>query len=85
MALIDDLVAALTVLPGLRSQSAQRMALHLLQRDRSGGVRLSTALSTLCVMFVSVGSAATRQKPKYAVCVTILGAKSDSFALSSLS
>ena len=44
MALIDDLVAALTVLPGVGPKSAQRMALHLLQRDRSGGVRLSTAL-----------------------------------------
>ena len=44
MALIDDLVTALTVLPGVGPKSAQRMALHLLQRDRSGGVRLSTAL-----------------------------------------
>jgi recombination protein RecR len=44
MALIDDLVTALTVLPGVGPKSAQRMALHLLQRDRSGGSRLSTVL-----------------------------------------
>ena len=41
MALIDDLVSALTVLPGVGQKSAQRMALHLLQRDRSGGLSLS--------------------------------------------
>ena len=44
MALIDDLVTALTVLPGVGPKSAQRMALHLLQRDRGGGSRLSTVL-----------------------------------------
>jgi recombination protein RecR len=44
MALIDDLVSALTVLPGVGQKSAQRMALHLLQRDRSGGLSLSGVL-----------------------------------------
>lgn len=44
MALIDDLVSALTVLPGVGQKSAQRMALHLLQRDRSGGLNLSGVL-----------------------------------------
>ena len=44
MALIDDLVGALTVLPGVGQKSAQRMALHLLQRDRSGGLHLSGVL-----------------------------------------
>lgn len=44
MALIDDLVNALTVLPGVGPKSAQRMALHMLQRDRNGGMRLSGIL-----------------------------------------
>ena len=44
MALIDDLVGALTVLPGVGQKSAQRMALHLLQRDRSGGLHLGGVL-----------------------------------------
>ena len=44
MALIDDLVEALTVLPGVGKKSAQRMALHLLQRDRGGGTRLGNIL-----------------------------------------
>ena len=44
MALIDDLVSALTALPGVGQKSAQRMALHLLQRDRSGGTHLGGVL-----------------------------------------
>jgi len=44
--LLDDLVEALRVLPGVGPKSAQRMALHLLQRDRAGGRRLGDALST---------------------------------------
>ena len=48
MALIDDLVDALTVLPGVGKKSAQRMALHLLQRDRGGGTHLGNILG--CAM-----------------------------------
>ncbi len=36
---------ALRCLPGVGPKSAQRMAFHLLQRDRSGGVKLADALS----------------------------------------
>ena len=42
--LIDQLVAALRCLPGVGPKSAQRMAFHLLERDREGGRRLSGAL-----------------------------------------
>lgn len=43
---IEDLVSALRVLPGVGLKSARRMALHLLERDRSGGLRLAQALQT---------------------------------------
>lgn len=43
--LVDQLVAALRVLPGVGPKSAQRMALHLLERDRLGADRLAQAIS----------------------------------------
>ena len=42
--LLQDLIESLRVLPGVGPKSAQRMALHLLQRDRAGGRRLGEAL-----------------------------------------
>lgn len=39
-----ELIEALRCLPGVGQKSAQRMALHLLERDRAGGKRLSLAL-----------------------------------------
>ena len=42
--LIDELLSSLTCLPGVGPKSAQRMALHLLERDREGGLRLARAL-----------------------------------------
>jgi recombination protein RecR len=41
---LEDLIAALRCLPGVGPKSAQRMAYHLLQRDRAGAARLSEAL-----------------------------------------
>jgi recombination protein RecR len=46
MSLIDDLISALQVLPGVGPKSAQRMALHLLQRNRQGGSHLGQILET---------------------------------------
>ncbi|CAN8140403.1 DNA repair protein RecR [uncultured Thiomicrorhabdus sp.] len=43
--LIDDLISALKVLPGVGAKSAQRMAYHLLERDRKGALRLAEALN----------------------------------------
>ncbi len=43
-ALIEQLVASLRCLPGVGPKSAQRMAFHLLERDRSGAARLANAL-----------------------------------------
>jgi len=43
--LLDELVDALRCLPGVGPKSAQRMALHLLQRDRKGAARLGEVMS----------------------------------------
>jgi len=43
--LIDELMTALRCLPGVGPKSAQRMAFHLLERDREGGRRLAAALA----------------------------------------
>jgi len=43
--LLEQLIDALRVLPGVGQKSAQRMAYHLLERERAGGLRLSAALA----------------------------------------
>lgn len=42
--LIDELMSSLRCLPGVGPKSAQRMALHLLERDRAGAERLAQSL-----------------------------------------
>jgi len=42
--LVDQLVEALRCLPGVGQKTAQRMAFHLLERDRTGGGRLADVL-----------------------------------------
>tara|TARA_B110000116_G_scaffold151189_1_gene130697 strand:+ start:849 stop:1442 length:594 start_codon:yes stop_codon:yes gene_type:complete len=46
--LVDELISALRVLPGVGPKSAQRMALHLLERERPGAERLAKSLE-VCV------------------------------------
>lgn len=43
--LIRQLMDAFRILPGVGQKTAQRMALHVLERDRAGGMRLSQALA----------------------------------------
>ena len=43
--LLEQLIEALRVLPGVGQKSAQRMAYHLLERDRDGGRRLGERLA----------------------------------------
>lgn len=43
--LVDQLIEALRCLSGVGPKSAQRMALHLLERNRPGGIKLSEALA----------------------------------------
>jgi recombination protein RecR len=42
--LLDELIDALRCLPGVGGKSAQRMAFHLLERDRERGMKLADAL-----------------------------------------
>lgn len=42
--LIDDLIESLRCLPGVGRKSAQRMALHILERNREGGAVLAHSL-----------------------------------------
>ncbi|WP_049620848.1 recombination mediator RecR [Frateuria defendens] len=42
--LLAELIEALRCLPGVGGKSAQRMAFHLLERDRERGLRLAAAL-----------------------------------------
>jgi len=41
---LDSLISALKVLPGVGPKSAQRMAFHLLQRDKAGADKLARAI-----------------------------------------
>jgi recombination protein RecR len=43
---LEDLIAALRCLPGVGPKSAQRMAYHLLQRERAGAMRLAQSLES---------------------------------------
>jgi recombination protein RecR len=43
--LLEQLIEALRVLPGVGQKTAQRMALHLLERNREGGRRLAAVLA----------------------------------------
>lgn len=44
MSLLQDLIDSLRILPGVGPKSAQRMAFHVLERDRAGAKRLAGAL-----------------------------------------
>lgn len=43
--LLEQLIDAFRILPGVGQKSAQRMAYHVLERERAGGQRLSQALA----------------------------------------
>jgi recombination protein RecR len=43
--LLSQLIESLRCLPGVGPKSAQRMAFHILQRDRAGGARLAAVLA----------------------------------------
>lgn len=43
---LQNLIEALRCLPGVGPKSAQRMAMHLLERDREGAVELAAALES---------------------------------------
>lgn len=43
---LDELIEALRCLPGVGARSAQRMAHHLLQRERRGAQRLTVQVGS---------------------------------------
>ena len=43
--LLDKLIKALTVLPGIGKKSAQRMALYLLDKNKSGAREIASSLT----------------------------------------
>lgn len=45
ISLLEQLIEAFRILPGVGQKTAQRMAYHVLERDRDGGLRLSDALA----------------------------------------
>jgi recombination protein RecR len=45
VSLLEQLIEAFRILPGVGQKTAQRMAYHVLERDRGGGQRLSDALA----------------------------------------
>jgi recombination protein RecR len=45
VSLLEQLIEAFRILPGVGQKTAQRMAYHVLERDRDGGQRLADALA----------------------------------------
>ncbi len=45
VSLLEQLIEALRVLPGVGQKSAQRMAYHLLERERGGGEKLAAVMA----------------------------------------
>jgi recombination protein RecR len=45
VSLLEQLIDAFRILPGVGQKTAQRMAYHVLERDREGGQRLADALA----------------------------------------
>ena len=43
--LVDGLIEAMQCLPGVGPKSAQRMVLHLLERNRDGGIMLADIMA----------------------------------------
>ncbi len=67
--LIDQLVEALRCLPGVGPKSAQRMAFHLLERDREGGLKLSGQLDVAMRGVGRCSSCRTlTEQPRCAIC-----------------
>ena len=63
--LLEQLIDALRVLPGVGQKSAQRMAYHLLERKRDGGKRLAEMLAQVGHSSASLKS---RQRLQWPTC-----------------
>lgn len=77
--LIDELMASLRCLPGVGPKSAQRIALHLLERDRPGASRLAQSLQQAVE---GVGRCSRcRTLTEQAVCATCANSRRDNSLL----
>jgi len=72
---LDGLIEALRRLPGVGQKSAQRMALHLLQHDREGALRMAASLQQAVARVVHCERCHTFTES--AVCSTCADAKRD--------
>jgi Recombinational DNA repair protein (RecF pathway) len=68
--LLEQLIEAFRVLPGVGQKTAQRMAYHVLEREREGGQRLarrwlrrSSASATACSAVISARARCARCAP----------------------
>ena len=73
--LLEHLIENLRCLPGVGPKSAQRMAYHLLQRNRSGGMNLARALTEAMSKIGHCSQCRDLPKRKRAIFVTILAVK----------
>lgn len=71
--LLEQLMDALRCLPGVGPKSAQRMAFHLLQRDRKGGAQLAHILEQSMVEIGQCSSCRTLTEEE--TCAICLNAK----------
>jgi len=78
-ALLEQLIEALRILPGVGPKSAQRMAYHVLEREREGGRRLADALA---VAVEKIGHCARcRDFSETQVCATCASGARDAHVL----
>ncbi|MDQ3056990.1 MAG: recombination mediator RecR [Pseudomonadota bacterium] len=77
--LLEQLIEAFRVLPGVGQKTAQRMAYHVLERERDGGKRLSQALA---VAVEKIGNCTRcRDFSETALCSTCASASRDAHQL----
>ena len=74
--LLNDLIQALTILPGVGKKSAQRMALYLLDKNKQGAkIMASTLLEAVedrLIAVVAIGEAASELKEVFSERVPVL-------------
>ncbi|MFZ2303078.1 MAG: recombination mediator RecR [Gallionella sp.] len=72
---LEELITALRCLPGVGPKSAQRMAYHLLQRDRAGALHLAQALELAAASIKHCSKC--NNFSEYEVCVLCASGKRD--------
>jgi len=77
--LLNDLIDALRCLPGVGAKTAQRMAFHVLERDRAGAQRLSEKLAAAVERIGNCARCRTFSEEK--ICATCISAQRDAALL----